>query len=55
MDPEFKWDVVKVLYKKKWEEKESNVLLLWIMKNGLDIGFYFKDSLYNISGEKRIL
>lgn len=39
----------------KCEEKESNILLFWIMKNGPDIVFYFENSLYNIFGEKRIL
>lgn len=41
--------------KKKCEEKETKVLLFWIMKNGLDIGFDFENSLYSIFGEKRIL
>lgn len=55
MDPEFKWNLVKVLHKIKCEEKESNTLLFWIMKNGLGIGFYFGNNLYNIFGEKSIL
>lgn len=55
MDPEFKWNVVKVLSNIKYEEKESNILLVWIMKNGLDTVLFWKQSIQCFWGKENSL